>query len=233
MRKLKKTAFVYILIAVAVLTISCLGSQTVTVMAENKPIERNHCIIIDAGHGGEDGGAVSCTGKPESVYNLEISVRLNDLFHFLGYDTKMIRTSDISIYTDGDTLAQKKISDLKERVRIVNSTENALLISIHQNNFSEQQYNGAQVFYAEGSGSRKLAEQLQLAFKSTLNPTSRRMSKPCTGVYLMEHINRAGVLIECGFLSNRVEEAKLNSAEYQKKVCCVIVPTVTVFLSNT
>ena len=101
------------------------GSRAITVISENMPVERQHCIIIDAGHGGEDGGATSCTGKLESSFNLEISLRLNDLLHLLGYDTVMIRTSDVSIYTKGETIAQKKVSDLKERVRIANETENA------------------------------------------------------------------------------------------------------------
>ena len=209
------------------------GNRAVTAAVENQPIERQHCIIIDPGHGGVDGGATSCTGKLESSYNLEISLRLNDLFHLLGYDTKMIRTTDTSIYTKGETIAQKKVSDLKERVRIANETENALLLSIHQNNFSDGKYSGAQVFYGREEGSQALAKQLQEAFVSTLNPGSKRQSKKSDGVYLMEHIDCTGVLIECGFLSNAQEEAKLRSPEYQRQLCCVIVATVSRFLSNT
>lgn len=209
------------------------GSRTVTVIAEQLPVEREHCIIIDAGHGGEDGGATSCTGKLESAYNLEIALKLNDLLHLLGYDTKMIRTEDISIYTRGGSIAQKKVSDLKERVRIVNETEGALLLSIHQNNFQDSRYSGAQVFYTSTEGSRELATELQSAFVSTLNRGSNRKCKKSEGIYLMEHIQCAGVLIECGFLSNSEEEAKLNSASYQKKLCCVIAGTVSRHLSNT
>lgn len=209
------------------------GSRAITVISENMPVERQHCIIIDAGHGGEDGGATSCTGKLESSFNLEISLRLNDLLHLLGYDTAMIRTSDVSIYTKGETIAQKKVSDLKERVRIVNEAEDPLLLSIHQNNFTDGKYSGAQVFYAETEGSEVLARNLQDAFVSTLNPGSNRKCKKIDGVYLMEHINCTGVLIECGFLSNAGEEARLRTAEYQKKLCCVIAATVSSFLSNT
>ena len=104
-------------------------------------------IIIDPGHGGEDGGAISCTGVSESKLNLEISLRLNDLLNLLGYDTCLIRDSDISIHTKGETIAQKKASDLKERVRIVNETENAVLLSIHQNQFPDSRYSGPQVFF--------------------------------------------------------------------------------------
>lgn len=209
------------------------GSRAITVISENMPVERQHCIIIDAGHGGEDGGATSCTGKLESSFNLEISLRLNDLLHLLGYDTAMIRTSDVSIYTKGETIAQKKVSDLKERVRIANETENALLLSIHQNTYPESRYSGAQVFYANTAGSQQLAKELQRAFTATVNQGSNRKSKKADGIYLMEHISCTGILIECGFLSNPKEEARLRSAEYQKKLCCVIASSVSTYLSNT
>ena len=156
---------------------SGLGSRAVTVVAENTPIARSHCIIIDAGHGGEDGGAVSCTGIAESQYNLDISLRLNDLFHFLGNETKMIRTTDTAIYTSAKPFRRKKISDLKERVRIANETEHAIYLSIHQNNFTDSQYSGAQVFYPSEGFSRDLASRLQENFCACLNPESHRTIK--------------------------------------------------------
>lgn len=233
MKKRKIWPLFYVLTIAGVLLAAHWGSRTATVIAENTPVPRNHCIVIDAGHGGEDGGATSCTGRLESTYNLEIAKRLNDLLHLLGYDTRMIRTTDTAVYTRGETIAQKKVSDLKERVRIVNETENALLLSIHQNNFSDSRYSGAQVFYAGTDGSEALAKQLQDALVSSLNPGSNRKSKKSDGVYLMEHIDCTGVLIECGFLSNAEEEAKLRSATYQKRLCCVIAATAGEYLSNT
>lgn len=221
----------FLTIAFSVLSILG-GNRAITVISENRSIEREHCIIIDAGHGGEDGGATSCTGKLESGYNLEISLRLNDLLQFLGYETAMIRTSDISIYTKGETIAQKKISDLKERVKICNSREGALLLSIHQNNFSDSRYSGAQVFYGESQGSRELAKQMQESLRDALNPGSKRQIKKADGIYLMEHIDCTGVLIECGFLSNPEEEAKLRSDTYQQEICCVIATTVANFLDG-
>lgn len=221
------------LLTVVGLTVAVLwGSRAVTVLAENLPIEREHCFIIDAGHGGEDGGATSCTGILEKQINLEIALRLNDLMHFLGYETKMIRTTDVSIYTKGESLSQKKASDLKERVRIANEADGGILLSIHQNNFSDSRYSGAQVFYTDSEGSRQLATQLQTAFIQTLNKTSNRSVKKADSIYLMEHIDCPGVLIECGFLSNVEEEAKLTSADYQKKLCCVIAATAAAY-ANT
>ena len=207
------------------------GSRAVTVISEGLPIEDRRCIVIDPGHGGEDGGAVSCTGKPESAYNLEISLRLRDLMHLLGYDTEMTRTTDISVYTSGETLSQKKISDLKERLRFIHAQEDPLLLSIHQNQFTDSRYSGAQVFYAGTEGSDLLARQLQESFTASLNIGSSRKSKKSQGVYLMEQLRCTGVLIECGFLSNPEEEAKLSSPEYQKKLCCVIAAAVAEYLS--
>ena len=117
-------------------------------------------VVIDAGHGGIDGGATSCTGSLESHINLEIATRLNDLLHLLGVNTHMIRNSDISVYTSGTSIAEKKASDLKERVRIINQTENAFLISIHQNYFPQNQYHGAQVFYRSTEESKNFATEL-------------------------------------------------------------------------
>lgn len=233
MKKGNKEVLFYLMIVGAVLITAQWGSRAVTVIAENAPIQREDTIVIDAGHGGEDGGATSCTGIAESRYNLEIALRLNDLLHLLGHETVMIRTTDTSVYTKGGTIAQKKVSDLRERVRVVNDTEDALLVSIHQNNFPDSRYSGAQVFYASTEDSERLAKQMQTAFVSSLNPGSNRKSKKVSGVYLMEHIDCPGILVECGFLSNPEEEAKLRSGDYQKKICCVIASTLSVFLSNT
>ena len=209
------------------------GNKAVTVMAESKPIYRSTIIVLDAGHGDPDGGAISCTGKLESTFNLEITRRLDALFHLLGYETRMVRNSDASVYTQGQTIAQKKISDLRERVRIVTETENALLLSIHQNNYPDSRYSGAQVFFAPEGESQTLARELQSAFVTNLNPGSNRKCKAAKGIYLMEHIQCPGILIECGFLSNPAEEAKLRTADYQKQLVCVIVATVSTYLSNT
>lgn len=223
----------YLLAVIVFIGIAHLGSGAVTAVKQHTPVPRRYCFVIDAGHGGIDGGATSCTGVLESAINLEISIKLNDLMQFLGYDTVMIRTTDTSIHTKGDTIASQKVSDLKERVRIVNETENAILISIHQNTFSDSRYGGAQVFFGTEGESRQLAERLQSAFSETINPGSNRKCKTSKGIYLMEHINRTGLLIECGFLSNPQEEARLRSPDYQKTLCCVIAATVGSYLSNT
>lgn len=233
MKKPKFLPYFYGIVPLFFLFTLFAGNHAVTAMVESAPILRYHTIILDAGHGDPDGGATSCTGKLESEFNLEITLRLEDLFHLLGYETRMLRSTESSVYTKGETIAQKKISDLRQRVRIVNQTENGLLLSIHQNNFTDSRYFGAQVFYAPEENSQALARELQSAFVTHLNPGSNRKSKAAKGIYLMEHIQCPGVLIECGFLSNPAEEEKLRSPEYQRQLACVIAATVSTFLSNT
>ena len=148
----------------------------------------------------------------------------------LGYNTVMIRTTDTSIYTQGNTIAAQKVSDLKERVRIVNETPNAILISIHQNTFPDGRYCGAQVFYGGEENSKELAQLLQMNFNNTLCKGSKRKSKQANGVYLMQNIDCTGVLIECGFLTNPEEEAKLRSEAYQKQLCSVIASSVSAYV---
>ena len=153
--------------------------------------------------------------------------------HLLGIHTRMIRDTDCSVYTQGETISQKKISDLRERVRIVNSIDDCVLISIHQNYFSDSRYNGAQVFYPNTTGSRELSLKLQENLKNILNPGSRRQIKKADGIYLMQNINCPGVLIECGFLSNPQEESSLRNPDYQRKLCSVIACTASTWLWGT
>lgn len=212
----------YLFVVVLMLLVLVSGNHMVTTLAEMQPIYRKQVIIIDPGHGGEDGGALSCTGAYESNINLEIALRLNDLCHLMGFETLMVRTTDVSIYTQGTTLAAKKASDLKNRVKMVNNTTNALLISIHQNTYSDSRYTGAQVFYANTNGSFELAQKLQTQI-TTIDANNHRRVKQADHVYLMKHIEKTGILVECGFLSNPIEEAKLRSDAYQKMLCAAIV----------
>ena len=230
--KIASIVLFYSLIVSIFLAAAYLGSEATSVIAQMIPLERPHTVIIDAGHGGVDGGATSCSGILESSLNLEIALRLNDLMHLLGIHTQMVRTPDISIYTQGDTIASKQTSDLKNRVKLVNETENALLVSIHQNTFPDSRYHGAQVFYGPKGEGQQLAETLQTAIVQTLNPGSNRRCKRADGVYLMEHIEKTGILIECGFLSNPEEEAKLRDTSYQQKLICVVASSVCNFLDR-
>lgn len=206
------------------------GSRAITVISENMPVERQHCIIIDAGHGGEDGGAVSVTGVAESHYNLLIATTLNDLLQLLGYDTHMLRTDDTDLHTEGKTIAQRKVSDLKQRVSAVNKLDNAILISIHQNFFTDSRYSGLQTFY-HSNDSKQLAQDIQAAYKTHILPSTRRLAQHKSSIYLLENVNCPAVLVECGFLSNAEEEKQLNDTNYRIKLAAIIAQPLIKWLS--
>lgn len=183
-------------------------------------------VVVDAGHGGEDGGAVSPDGVEEERLNLEIAIRVNDLLRFAGQGTVMTRREDIAI-ADPDlaTVRQRKASDLKNRVEIVNGTENAVLLSIHQNSLpSSAVTHGAQVFWNRQEGAEELAEAVQETLNSCVNSGNEKEPKriPDT-IYLMKNIRAPGIIVECGFLSNAAETARLQEASYQLKLAAAIV----------
>lgn len=234
MRYFKNNALVYVLILVLAWAVSSIASESVTLVstAFETPSEPPVTLVIDPGHGGEDGGAVSCTGVTESGLNLAIGTRLQDLLLFLGYRTKMTRDTDVSLHDPGaETVSEKKVSDLRNRVQTVRNTENPVLVSIHQNMFSEEKYSGAQVFYAPTPGSIELARTVQGRLRSSLDPGNHREAKESLTVYLMKKITCPGILIECGFLSNRAEEEKLRNSGYQKQLACVIACALTEYLA--
>ena len=181
-------------------------------------------LILDAGHGGEDGGAVSVTGVPESRVNLEIVQKLRDTLALYGVDPVVLREEDVSLHDpEASTLREKKRSDLKNRVRAVEAVEGGTLLSIHQNSYPGSQYRGAQVFYAPTGGSRELAELLQTALREELQPDNDRQAKPIPeSVYLMNHVSCPAVLVECGFLTNPEEEARLRDGGYQRQLAAVL-----------
>lgn len=226
MRVLRKMLPIYaltLLLVWAAARAASAGLQAYSVMAESEVQEVLPLVVLDPGHGGEDGGAVSANGVRESVLNLEISLRLRDLLRFLGWKVEMTRESDVSIYSaEAATISEKKISDLKNRAALANREQNAILISIHQNMFSESKYRGAQVFYAGSGGGKALAEQLQGLLGSCLDPNNHRQVKESRTVYLLTHAHCPAVLVECGFLSNPQEEQLLQDPAYQKKLAAVI-----------
>lgn len=182
--------------------------------------EGERVLILDAGHGGEDGGASSASGSKESDINLNIVLKTEALMAFLGVETKLTRSEDVSIYSEGaTTLREKKVSDLKNRVAIVESTPNAMLISVHQNYFTDARYSGAQVFYNAGDISCQWGEGAQEILCQMVDPDNNRDAKPMpNGIYLFEHISCPAILVECGFLSNGEEASLLLTDTYQRKI---------------
>ena len=232
--KSKFTAvIIYVTVFSVLIAMGLSIGKAATAFTEQAPLKERKCVIIDAGHGGIDGGATSCSGVLESHINLQFALILNDLMRFLGIETKMIRTDDRSIHTTGRSIAAIKVSDMRERLNIILNTPNGIFVSIHQNYFADSRYSGAQVFYAGIAGSRELAEQLQKNLVKVLNPSSNRNIKKGKGIFLLERAEIPAVLIECGFLSNYEEEAKLRDTEYQRKFCALIGSTIAQYLANT
>ncbi len=181
-------------------------------------------LILDAGHGGEDGGAVSLSGAAESGINLAIVLRMNQLLGLYGITPILLRSEDISLHdSSAQTLREKKVSDLHNRVAAIEAQENATLISVHQNTFSSTKYHGAQVFYTNEALSLPFAQLTQDVLRESLDPENTRKPKPIPdSVYLMKHITCRAILVECGFLSNPEEDQRLQSADYQLQLASAL-----------
>lgn len=182
-------------------------------------------IIIDAGHGGVDSGCVSINGAEEKDINLSILLKLRDMLRTAGFDIAVTRDTDKSIHDIGITgLGNQKKSDMENRLKIINSYENAVFVSIHQNQFTDPKYYGAQMFYPEKSAqSERLAEIMQKSFASRLQPENVREIKPVgKEIYLLNNAKCPAVMAECGFLSNQAEADKLETDEYQSQVAFTI-----------
>ena len=227
-----KPAGLYALVCAAALlsamALSRVGERRCRIFPGNRDDRRCGCRARWRGR-----RTLSCTGVRESGLNLEIALRVNDLFALLGQRTRMLRTQDVSLHdTDAATIAARKASDIRARVRLTEETPKAVLLSIHQNHFPESKYRGAQVFYAAADGSRALAERLQTALGTQLDPDNHRACKKAGEIYLLKHVSCPAVLVECGFLSNPAEEALLRTPEYQKKLAAVLCCGMLEFLEE-
>lgn len=215
-RILRATAALAVL--AALLSVLPTRDAVLTVSAPEMP--KAAVVVIDPGHGGEDGGAVAADGTKESELNLAIALRLEQLCFLAGIDTVMTRTEDVSIHTGGDTIRARKASDIRARVELVNAQECAALISIHQNALPQaKSVHGAQVFYAADEKSQVLASFMQRRLNETVNTDrAKECRKIDSSVYLMKHAQCPAVLLECGFLSNEGESALLKTDSHQKKI---------------
>lgn len=196
-------------------------------------MEKQHrTIILDAGHGGMDGGAVAIDGTRESDLNLAITLKTDALLALLGEKTQLIRDTDTDLSSeDAKTVSQKKVSDIRNRVSTVNAAPDGLLLSIHCNTYTESKYHGAQVFYGTEGESKALAQLLQSSIRTYVDSYNHRESKQIgPDIYLFRHITIPGVLVECGFLSNPEELSLLQEEAYQKKLAVTIAATLSNYL---
>ena len=180
-------------------------------------------VIIDPGHGGEDGGA-SANNTVEKNLNLIISKKLYKLLISSGFNVKMIRRSDKMINTEGKNLRERKVSDMKNRLKIYNSNTNNIVISIHQNKFPIEKYYGTQIFYSTNNkNSKTLAEAIKTSVKILVQPDNEREAKPADkSIYLLYNSKVSSVIVECGFISNANEAINLKNEKYQNKLVFAI-----------
>ena len=180
-------------------------------------------FILDAGHGNPDGGTVSADGTKESDLNLAITNKISKSLSQKNISSLMTRTSEESIYTEGKTIHEKKVSDIRNRIDIADQTPNVPLVSIHMNSYPDPSVYGIQVFYGNGDLAKKIATDLQSAINTDLQPNHTKVAKQVSkNVYLFSHISNPVILIECGFLTNTEELAKLKSEEYQIQLAEII-----------
>ena len=231
---MQKTAFIRRAIdGIAVLLVAAILIAILSDLLSSKQMKNclqpqrygNSQLIIDAGHGGEDGGAVSVTGTYESTLNLAVALKMRQLCGLFGIDAVLIREDDNSLKNkDAKSLAEMKRTDLKNRVKLINSAQNASLISIHQNFFSSSKDHGAQVFFAPTESSREWGIYCQHLLVQLIEPENHRQSKRISkDIYLMNHISCPAILVECGFLSNAAEAERLEQSGYQTQLALVIL----------
>ncbi len=192
-------------------------------------------LIIDAGHGGEDGGTTGKNGVFEKDLNLKIAEKINEFAISCGYNTVMTRSEDILLYDRNvDFKGRKKALDLLARVKIAEKYDNAIFISIHMNAFPDSKYSGLQVYYSKNNvKSGELAEMIQATVRDALQKENTRKVKVAdSSIFVLDRVSLPAVLIECGFLSNEKECALLSSEEYQKKLSLAIFLAVSKYIET-
>lgn len=188
-------------------------------------------LVLDAGHGGIDGGAISDSGLKESDINLQIALKTEALVRFLGINTVMTRETDTD---NSDNKAYSEHDNLVQRVKLANSTENAVLISIHQNKFPSAVVSGAEVMYSDNDDSKALGLITQDNLVTLLDSSNRRVARPAPKELLLtSSVECPTILVECGFMSNPQEVQKLASNDYQLKLAAILAGSYIQFLNNT
>ena len=222
---LKKKVIVTVALLLAVVTIALVGRPSQAVETVSAETEIKPKIILDAGHGGFDGGAVAQDGTVEKDINLKICITLAEFLRCGGYEVIMTRSEDVSTDDVGAAaIATRKKSDLKNRLELMNTYPDAIFVSVHLNKFTTSTANGSQVFYSGTTEeSAKLGEFIRAAIVGLLQPENERVNKQATsGTYLLYNATVPAVLVECGFLSNQNDLQLLKNEEYQEKMAFCI-----------
>lgn len=234
--KFKKTKIPAVLVLLGCFTIIAATADysQLSVQTSGKSVVEKRTIVLDAGHGGMDSGAVGINGELEKNINLSVVKDLRDMLTLSGFEVVLTRDSDISIHDSGVTgTRNQKVSDMQNRLEIVKSHENCIFISVHQNKFTEPEYFGAQIFYNENNpDNRLLAQIMQDNFKVIQPQNNRQIKLSGDELYLFKNTMTPAVLVECGFLSNPDDAKLLSDEEYQRKVAFMIYNGVVRYLQT-
>lgn len=229
----------YIIISISIIITSLLiikVKNTSADVMEYMPVS-NKIIVLDAGHGGIDPGAMN---KEKTILekdiNLEITKKLRDLIELSGGKVIMTRDKDISLYKEGEnkTTRQKYNENLKNRRKIIEESNANLFVSIHLNAFEQSKYYGAQTFYPkDNEESKELAQFVQDELKRVVDQNNNRKIKPRDDIYLLKNEKMPSILIECGFLSNEKESKLLADSKYQERIAWAIYVGIQKYLNST
>lgn len=232
----KKLKLFNIKIIVCILIFSLLNYTVNAAELRNslKSESDNHKIIlIDPGHGGMDGGAVSKNGTVEKNINLSISLKLKKTLEKDGFKVVMTREEDKGLYSDHGKVREKKNEDLENRCKKKKESNCDMFVSIHLNMFPQSKYYGSQVWYSSNENSKKLAHIIQENFRGDLNDDSKRIEKPALDAYKILRCEKdiPSVIVECGFLSNSSDESKLKTESYQQKIADSLSKSIKLYYS--
>lgn len=212
---MKKTIF-----AVSLLILFAAIFSAFTLPAVETLMNKEVTVIIDAGHGEPDGGAVADDGTKESDLNLAFAQKIYSSLRENGVKCILTRDNENSIYSNGKSIHEKKVSDIRNRVELAKKYPDALVISIHMNTFPSDSVNGTQIFYKTNKSiSKSIAQELQNAINLKYQPDNAKTVKPIpSNVYFFNHIQNECVLIECGFLTNQSDLQKLKDEKFQDDI---------------
>ncbi len=190
------------------------------------------CVVIDAGHGGDDPGKVGINGAKEKDINLEIAKMVRKYLEANDVRVVMTREEDEMLCDSG--ASNKKVQDMKNRIALIEAAEPDIVVSIHQNSYPEEYVHGAQVFYYTGSATgQKLAESIQSQLVRKVDPDNRRQVKANDSYYLLKKTAVPIVIVECGFLSNSAEAEKLCDPDYQEYLAWTIHMGILQYLNES
>lgn len=211
-----------LIMSVVILVCACILAKTSAVYVTGRQVEKQkECIVVDVGHGGFDSGKIGVNGELEKDINLQIALKLKETLEAKGIPVIMTREDDQGLY--GESASNKKAQDLQRRCDLINDKKPLMTVSIHQNSYTSPEIKGAQVFYyTTSTESQKLAETIQKALIEQVDPENHREAKANDSYYMLRKTASAIVIVECGFLSNPEEAAKLSDEGYQQKIADAI-----------